>query len=572
MKALLDLRNNLKDRGTSGPKQHRSLSALSASQKNEASVRPPQKVLRAHTDYNSQSPHEISFHKGDFFHVLSDIEPSQNGWIEACNPVTNSRGFVSLSYFDVLSRTTPRSTIPLTAHSELNPGFRPSSQSSAGSQRSTFSSWDCTSNGTFATIKYDFKAELPHELSVKEGDGVFVVARSNEEWLVAKPLEYVGMPGLIPTNYITFCDMRTGKPLTHEDNISVLSGIPSVYEWGVQNNRAHQQTLSLSSAQDPLPQDSSSPYVENKVSSKQFPQTPQCSYNMDDYFSSLDSFSPNEQTLHSEATSTARPVLPLSVKLAFVSLDLLLADSYGQWVRLHVVYSVKCTPPVMSEYYERRELVLFRLYHDFAKLRQSLELDLTRSMPTLTQPVALPILPPIDHEGRALKAFAIALCALPNQVLQEASIQRFLEVRAADYCHVTVSHDGNTRDVSLKGSLSNNRSLGSQDSFEHHNSARSSTNTKYSASDSTSLSDFSHHRIKVVHRGERSKVIALRISSTVSYELLVQKVQDKFGSAIQSLEFAETPGQCRICDDEDLRAWLTASLCSGNKLMLYASV
>ena len=241
-------------------------------------------------------------------------------------------------------------------------------------------------------------------------------------------------------------------------------------------------------------------------------------------------------------------------------MDLLLADSYGQWVRLHVVYSVKCTPPVMSEYYERRELVLFRLYRDFAKLRHSLELDLTRSMPTLTQPVTLPILPPIDHEGRALKAFAIALCALPNQVLQEASIQRFLEVRAADYCHVTVSHDGNPPDVSLKGSLPNNRSLSSKDSFEHHNSARSSTNTKYSASDSNSLSDFSHHRIKVVHRGERSKVIALRISSTVSYELLVQKVQGKFGSAIQSLEFAETPGQCRIRDDEDLRAWLATSL------------
>jgi bud emergence protein 1 len=67
-----------------------------------AAIATPKKVIKALYDYQAQSPHELSFARGDFFHVIGRENDSH--WYEACNPVSNSRGVVPVSYFQVLEK------------------------------------------------------------------------------------------------------------------------------------------------------------------------------------------------------------------------------------------------------------------------------------------------------------------------------------------------------------------------------------------------------------------------------------------------------------------------------------
>ena len=64
-------------------------------------VQPPKKVIRALGSYKSNAPQELSFEKGDFFHVLHD-----NGglWYEAHNPMTGARGLVPSNLFEEFSK------------------------------------------------------------------------------------------------------------------------------------------------------------------------------------------------------------------------------------------------------------------------------------------------------------------------------------------------------------------------------------------------------------------------------------------------------------------------------------
>jgi bud emergence protein 1 len=68
--------------------------------------------------------------------------------------------------------------------------------------------------GVYGIVSYDFVAERPDELDAKEGEAIIVIAQSNPEWFVAKPITRLGGPGLIPVSFIEIRDMTTGKPWT----------------------------------------------------------------------------------------------------------------------------------------------------------------------------------------------------------------------------------------------------------------------------------------------------------------------------------------------------------------------
>ena len=61
-------------------------------------IQPPLKVIRALQSHKSLSPHQLSFEKGDFFHVLA--EPKDGQWYEASNPSTGTRGLVPVRMFE----------------------------------------------------------------------------------------------------------------------------------------------------------------------------------------------------------------------------------------------------------------------------------------------------------------------------------------------------------------------------------------------------------------------------------------------------------------------------------------
>lgn len=81
------------------------------------------------------------------------------------------------------------------------------------------------------TVIYDFKSERQDELDAKAGEPIIVVAQSNNEWFVAKPIMRLGGPGLIPVSFIEILDMATGKPAASTLEAALKAGIPKVEEW-----------------------------------------------------------------------------------------------------------------------------------------------------------------------------------------------------------------------------------------------------------------------------------------------------------------------------------------------------
>lgn len=64
---------------------------------------PPSKVIRAVAPYKSQAPQQLSCQKGDFFHVIREVD-EQGAWYEAHNPMTGSRGLVPRALFEEFSK------------------------------------------------------------------------------------------------------------------------------------------------------------------------------------------------------------------------------------------------------------------------------------------------------------------------------------------------------------------------------------------------------------------------------------------------------------------------------------
>lgn len=83
----------------------------------------------------------------------------------------------------------------------------------------------------YGVVMYDFKAERPDELEAKEGEAIIVIAQSNPEWFVAKPITRLGGPGLIPVSFIEIRDMTTGQSVPDPLKAVQDAGVPKVEEW-----------------------------------------------------------------------------------------------------------------------------------------------------------------------------------------------------------------------------------------------------------------------------------------------------------------------------------------------------
>ncbi len=83
----------------------------------------------------------------------------------------------------------------------------------------------------YGIVMYDFAAERPDELEAKQGEAIIVIAQSNPEWFVAKPIGRLGGPGLIPVSFIEIRDMTTGKAVPDAQEAVQRAGVPKVEEW-----------------------------------------------------------------------------------------------------------------------------------------------------------------------------------------------------------------------------------------------------------------------------------------------------------------------------------------------------
>ncbi|KAI1619087.1 bud emergence protein 1 [Exophiala viscosa] len=237
-------------RSLKNDKEHKHAPSLSITPKTIQAL-PPKKVIKALYDYEPQNGNtqELAFHKGDFFHVLSREEDTE--WYEACNPlIPTARGLVPVAFFEVVGKQQRQS-----GNSLSSPGERVDGHDSGFSEKGSTKSGHTRSESTATTrpavhqrgpsmtnrngggamvygvVQYDFNAERPDELDAKAGEAIIVVAQSNPEWFVAKPIGRLGGPGLIPVSFVDIKDTATMQSVPDPLDAVRRAGVPKVEEW-----------------------------------------------------------------------------------------------------------------------------------------------------------------------------------------------------------------------------------------------------------------------------------------------------------------------------------------------------
>ncbi|KAK2466412.1 hypothetical protein APHAL10511_002054 [Amanita phalloides] len=223
---------------------------LPAVSKPPSSILPPSKVIRAISAYKPQAPQELPFQKGDFFYVLND---DSQQWYEAHNPVTGSRGLVPKHLFEEFNKSAQNRS---SAIDVVSP------QANGSSSRISANMRGPKTHVYYAIVQHDFAAERQDELGAKRGDAITVVAQSNREWFVAKPIGKLGRPGLIPVSFVQIHDPATGKPVENVDALIDSGELPKVEEWKRAMISYKQNSISLGVIDSPIPviTSPSSPY------------------------------------------------------------------------------------------------------------------------------------------------------------------------------------------------------------------------------------------------------------------------------------------------------------------------
>jgi bud emergence protein 1 len=210
----------------------------------------------------------------------------------------------------------------------------------------------------FAIVQYDFFAERPDELDAKAGEAISVVAQSNREWFVAKPIGRLGGPGLIPVSFVELREPQSGRKMTEaEVNECMDKGtLPRVEVWKKATLEYKQSSIPLGVI-DPTPPPAFPPpngYLKRSGSSggRYEENVP------------LDPNAPEEDLLP--------PGLPIQASIPSFH-----QESGEYWFRLDVRYQ----PDPQDEYDEtppqQIAMVLYRNYDDF----YAFQLDLLDTWP-----------------------------------------------------------------------------------------------------------------------------------------------------------------------------------------------
>ncbi|RMD41699.1 hypothetical protein DV735_g3448, partial [Chaetothyriales sp. CBS 134920] len=210
--------------------QYKAAPHLSLTAKSAIAIVPPKKVIRALYDYqpHEASSQQLAFHKGDFFHVISREDDSE--WYEACNPlVPSARGLVPVAYFEVIGKQQRQSgqSVSSNDRTDHDSGF---SENGATTVNPHLRSKHAGAM-VYGVVQYDFNAEREDELEAKAGEAIIVVAQSNPEWFVAKPIGRLGGPGLIPVSFVDIKDTLTMQSVADPLEAVRKAGVPRVEEW-----------------------------------------------------------------------------------------------------------------------------------------------------------------------------------------------------------------------------------------------------------------------------------------------------------------------------------------------------
>lgn len=496
MKGLKEFRRSLnKDRSSGGrPSVTGTAPSTFTGVKNALTIQPPKLVIRAVKDYRSTAPHELSFHKGDFFHVINESSTNPD-WFEACNPVTNARGLVPASHFDVLSKSTraptsvagPGAVSPPIGVGPMSGPPRAQPQPATNYGRAAGAAVTAKGGGgLYAVVKYDFAAERADELEAKAGEPIIVIAQSNFEWFVAKPIGRLGGPGLIPVTFVEIKDLVTGRPIEDVQELIQSGVVPKVEEWKKMTAEYKKNTIPLgrfdfpqqpaAAQQTGMP--INSPYANASAgSSSSFGATANNSAfshlqrkeslptppPKDDVYGGGGPLSMAGAPAPADADADPMSQLPPGMSpgeplptgiVTSATVDSFHFEQGDYWFRIQATHIAGHSPsaPVNAPRApegEERDLILYRLYEDFYEFQIALldhfpaEAGRETDANGHSSERILPLMPgPLDEVDDLITSqrrvdldqYIAELCALPEYIMRSELVRLFFEPRPGDHC------------------------------------------------------------------------------------------------------------------------------------------
>lgn len=456
MKGLKDFRRSLnKDRTSGGKPGSSAAPAALSSVKSGASSLPPKMVIKATSDYRSRAPQELSFMKGDFFHVISDPAPDAE-WFEASNPITNARGLVPAAAFEILGKSS-RPGIAAGPGHITGLGIPGASQAQTPAQRAAGAAMTAKGGGgLYAVVKYDFAAERGDELGAKAGESIIVIAQSNFEWFVAKPIGRLGGPGLIPVAFVEIKDLVTGQVIDNVDELISSGVIPKVEEWKKMTAEYKKNTIPLGRFDFPQQPGPAELDLVGGTLGTGLPDDREPSPSLppkDGHW--LQQPIESQQAQQNSLPLGMPPGEPLPVGIiTHATVDSFHYEQGDYWFRLqasHIAGASLHAPPTAPRAPdgEERDLILYRLYEDFYEFQIALldhfPAEAGRQVDENGQQSQriLPLMPgPLDKVDDYITAqrrgdldqYISELCALPEYILRSELVRLFFEPRPGDHC------------------------------------------------------------------------------------------------------------------------------------------
>lgn len=308
------------------------------------------------------------------------------------------------------------------------------------SRASTFGSSKGPSSPTSPTVKtqvfyavvlHDFVAERPDELEAKSGDPISVVAQSNREWFVAKPIGRLGRPGLIPVSFVEVRDPITNQPVHDVFELIDKGTLPKVEEWKRQLLNYKATSISLG-VLDEKSEVSNSPYM---------PKTTPVSPSLPSTSSPPQPTHPPQPQPIDEIQALPEGIL-LSAEVVSFHLEM---DEY--WFRVHTVFQ-PYNPNGSFDLPPARQHVLYRCYNDFydfqIELLDKFPRDAGREVEN-PSPRLIPYMPgPVEHvddeitltRKDELDKYLRSLCKLKETIakylLESVVVRKFLAIKPGD--------------------------------------------------------------------------------------------------------------------------------------------
>ena len=313
--------------------------------------------------------------------------------------------------------------------------LRSSRASTFGSPRESSTSSTVKTQVFYAIVQHDFVAERPDELEAKAGDPISVVAQSNREWFVAKPIGRLGRPGLIPVSFVEVRDPITNQPVRDVKALIDQGALPKVEEWKRQMLNYKATSISLGVLDDSSTRSgvTDSPYMPKSTSvPTSIPST---------------SSPPSQSTYPPQLEPVdENQVLPEGILLTaeVVSFH---SEMDEYWFRVHIVFQ-PYNPNGSFDLPLAKQHILYRCYNDF----YDFQIELLEKFPREAgreaenpSPRLIPYMPgPVEHvddeitltRKDELDKYLRSLCKLKETtaryILESIVVRKFLAIKLGD--------------------------------------------------------------------------------------------------------------------------------------------